>query len=75
MTLTLATDTRGATERVEIFDRMTLLGRRWYFRIVDAGNHETLAPSEAYNSAAARDKTANRFARALGCPIVEGRRK
>lgn len=75
MTLTAVEDTRGAREKVETFDSVTIWGRRWYFRIVDAFNHETLAPSEGYNSAYARDKTANRLARGLGCPIVEGKRK
>lgn len=64
----------GPGMEVQTFDGLTLLGRRWWFRIVDAGNHETLAQSESYNSAAARDKTARRFASALGAPIVKGKR-
>lgn len=55
---------------VQTFDRMTLFGRRWFFRIVDTGNNEKLAASEAYNSYRDRDKTAKRLGRALGCPIV-----
>ena len=57
----------GPGFEVQTFDRLTLFGRRYYFRIVDAGNHEILAPSEAYNRAYDRDRTANRLAAALGC--------
>jgi hypothetical protein len=60
---------------IQTFERTRLLGKRWYFRIVDTGNWETLAPSEAYNSAAARNKTANRLAAAMGCQVVPERRK
>lgn len=42
--------------RFETYDRMTLRGRRWYFRIVSCGNNEIMTPSEAYNSAAARNR-------------------
>lgn len=65
----------GPATAIETFDRATLLGRRWYFRIVDAGNHEIIAASEAYNSKASRNKTATRLAYAMGCPVVSGRRK
>jgi hypothetical protein len=41
--------------RFETFDRLTLRGRRWFFRIVRNGNNEPLAQSEAYNRAASRD--------------------
>lgn len=41
--------------RFETFDRLTLFGRRWFFRIVREGNNEPMAQSEAYNSAAKRD--------------------
>lgn len=61
--------------QVQTFDGLTILGRRWWFRIVDAGNHETLAQSEAYNSAAGRDNTADRFARVFGGRPVPGKRK
>jgi hypothetical protein len=40
--------------RVETFDRLTIWGRRWYFRAV-AANGEIVSHSEAYNSAEARD--------------------
>jgi uncharacterized protein YegP (UPF0339 family) len=46
------------------FDRRDKLGRRrWYFRLVAAENGETLTQSEAYNSAQARDHTAERLTR------------
>ena len=60
---------------IEKYERMTLLGHRWFFRIVDSENYEILAPSQAYKSARARDKTANRLASALNARIVHGRRK
>lgn len=65
----------GPGLEVQTFERKKLLGRRFYFRIVDTGNWETVAASEGYNSAAARDKTARRLAGALGCPVVRERRK
>ena len=40
--------------RFEKFDKLTILGRRWFFRFV-APNHEKMNQSEGYNSAAARD--------------------
>lgn len=41
--------------KFETFDRLTLFGRRWFFRLV-AANGEPVAQSEAYNSAQSRDK-------------------
>lgn len=63
----------GPAEEIQTFDRMTLRGRRWFFRIVDVGNNEILAPSQPYKSKWGRDKTARRLSRSLGCAIVEGR--
>lgn len=40
--------------RFETFERLTLRGRRFYFRIV-ANNHEPVAQSEAYNRKESRD--------------------
>ena len=37
------------------FSRFTLRGRRWFFRF-QGDNSKTIFPSEAYNSAAARDR-------------------
>lgn len=37
------------------FDRLTFFGRRWFFTIV-GDNGEPLAQSEAYNSAANRNR-------------------
>lgn len=65
----------GPGIEVQTFDRLTLFGRRWYFRIVDTGNWEILAPSESYTSRAARDKTANRFGSLLRCPVVPERKR
>lgn len=40
--------------KFETYDRMTLRGRRWFFRF-RAANGEIMLQSEGYNSAAARD--------------------
>jgi uncharacterized protein YegP (UPF0339 family) len=45
--------------RFETFDRLTLRGRRYFFRIVAVGNSEPLVQSEAYNTARSRDHTIN----------------
>lgn len=34
--------------RFEIYSRLTLIGRRWYWRL-RARNHEIIAQGEAYN--------------------------
>jgi hypothetical protein len=65
----------GPGMEVVTFDGLTFLGRRWWFRIVDTGNRETLAQSEAYNSKAGRDDTADRFARAFGGRPLPGKRR
>lgn len=57
---------------VETFDRVTLLGPRWFFRIVDIGNHEVLAQSQSYKGPYQRDITGKRLAAALGCKLVKG---
>lgn len=59
----------GPGMEVQTFDRLTLWGRRWFFRIIDAGNGQTLAQSEAYNSAQARNSTAVRFSNRLDAPL------
>lgn len=65
----------GPSEEVQVFERATLLGRRYFFRVVDVGNNETLAPSQPYKTWQQRDKTARRFADAFGCKIVSGKRR
>lgn len=75
MTVTRLSDVLGSDERVELFDGLTFLGHRWWFRIVDTGNNEGLATGQTYKTMIQRDKTANRLARAMGCPVVEGKRK
>lgn len=54
---------------IQTYERMTLLGMRFFFRIVDTGNHEKLTASQTYKTERQRDLTARRFAGALGCPI------
>lgn len=61
----------GPSEEVQTFERTNLLGmQRYYFRIVDTGNNEILAPSQTYKTRWGRDKTARRLGKALGCPVV-----
>ena len=61
----------GPAEEIQKFERITLLGRRFFFRIIDCGNNEVLAPSQTYKTRRQRDLTANRLARAIGCAVVE----
>ena len=65
----------GPGVEVQTFDRLTLLGRRYYFRIVDTSNWKVLAPSEGYNRAIDRNATANRLARLMNCAVVPERSK
>lgn len=76
MTVTaIRNDPMGPGMEVQTFDGLTLLGHRYWFRIVDTGNHEPLTPSQTYKTMQQRDKTAHRLGRAIGCPVVEGKRK
>jgi hypothetical protein len=59
-------------ERIETFERTGLLGRRLFFRIVDARNNEILAQSQPYKTPLGRDVTARRLAKGLGCQVVDG---
>lgn len=63
----------GPAEAIYTFDRVTLLGKRFFFRIVDAGNNEVLAPSQTYKTERQRDKTARRLAQRMGCPLLKGK--
>lgn len=47
-----------AVMRFEVFERRTLFGRRWFWRL-RAKNGEIISQSEAYNSRAAAAKTIN----------------
>lgn len=65
----------GPGMEVQVFERKSLFGRRWYFRLVDTRNWETLSTSEGYNSARARNETAKRIAETIGCQMMPERRK
>jgi uncharacterized protein YegP (UPF0339 family) len=43
--------------RFETFERVTLRGRRFFFRLVAAGNNEILAQSQPYKTERQRDRT------------------
>lgn len=64
----------GPGMEVQTYDRATVLGRRWFFRIVDLNNHEKLAASQTYKTERQRDRTADRFSRLLRCPIRKVRK-
>lgn len=63
----------GPAVEIQTFDKFTLLGQRWFFRIVDCGNSEILAASQTYKTKAQRGRTANRLAYYLGCAVVAGK--
>ena len=63
----------GPAEEIQIFSRLTLLGPRYFFRIVDVGNNEILAQSQTYKTKQQRDRTATRLAYGLGVAVVPGR--
>lgn len=63
----------GPAEAIYTFESVTLLGRRYFFRIVDTGNNEVLAPSQTYRTERQRDKTARRLADRMGCPLLKGK--
>lgn len=65
----------GPAVEIQTFDKFTLLGQRWFFRIVDVGNNEILSASQTYKTKAQRNKTANRLAYLMGCAVVAGPRR
>jgi len=60
--------------RVETFDGLTLLGRRYYFRGVDPKNGKIEFPSQPYKDRRSRDKTAIKLAVAFGTMPVDSKR-
>lgn len=62
----------GPAEEIQTFERLTLRGRRFFFRIVDCGNNEILAQSQPYKTKQQRDQTALRFSYSLACAMVPG---
>jgi hypothetical protein len=65
----------GPGLEVQTFERTRVLGRRFFFRIVDTENWKILAPSQTYKTCRQRDETAHRLARLMNCPVVPERRK
>ena len=63
----------GPAEEIQTFEKVTLLGKRFFFRCVDVGNNEILFPSQTYKTKKQRDKTALRLAYSLGCAVVPGK--
>lgn len=63
----------GPGVEIQTFDKLTLFGQRWFFRLVDCGNNEILAFSQTYKTKAQRNKTANRLAYMMGCAVVPGK--
>lgn len=56
--------------RFVTFDRLTLKGRRWFFRY-QAANGEPVFQSEAYNSRTARLKGMDAARMCFDAPVVE----
>lgn len=65
----------GPGYEIQTFERTGLLGRRWYFRVVDTGNWETILTSEAYRRPANRFATMDPLHKSTGWPIIPERRK
>jgi hypothetical protein len=65
----------GPPFEIQTFDRLTLVGRRWFFRIVSTRNWEKIAQSESYNRPGARNETAHDLAEASGWPVIPERKK
>lgn len=65
----------GPGMEIQTFERLTLVGPRYFFRIVDCGNGEVLAPSQTYKTRLQRNLTADRLASAIGCRVVQGKRR
>lgn len=65
----------GPDMEVQTFDGLTLLGHRYWSRIVDTRNHETLYTSQSYKTVEQRDETADRLGLAIGCPVLPGKRR
>jgi hypothetical protein len=59
----------GSGMEIQRWSKLTLLGPRFFFRIVDEGNRERLAASQRYKTVEQRNRTARRFAQLLRCPI------
>lgn len=64
----------GPGMEVQTYECTTLVGRRYFFRIVDTGNNEKLASGQTYKTERQRDLTAKRFAGAIPCPIRKVKR-
>lgn len=65
----------GPQEEIQTFERQTLLGKRYFFRIINCGNNEILAASQTYKTKRQRDDTALRLSYALACAVVGGERR
>lgn len=55
------------------FNRLTLFGRRWFFRY-ETSNYEPVFQSEAYNSAEARDNGILAARTCFDAPIADEKR-
>jgi hypothetical protein len=61
----------GSGLRIERWTKQTLLGARFYFRIVDELNNERLLVSQRYKTKAQRNETSARFSGLLRAPIKD----
>ena len=65
----------GPGYEIQTFDRLGILGRRWYFRVADTGNHGVILTSEAYNRPGDRNETANQVSLATRWPVIPERKR
>jgi hypothetical protein len=63
----------GPGYEIQSFSKVGILGRRWYFRVVDTGNWEKVMTSEAYNTQRARNETMRSISMSTSWPVIPRR--
>jgi hypothetical protein len=63
----------GPAVEIQTFESNKFLGRRYFFRVVDTRNWETLASSQTYKTKKQRDDTALRLSYLMACGILPGK--
>jgi hypothetical protein len=61
----------GPAYEIELFERTTWRGKRYFFRCRRIGNGEIIFPSQAYRTKLGRDRTAHELARVMKAPISQ----
>lgn len=63
----------GPAVEIQTFESRKLLGLRYFFRVVDRRNWETLSASQTYKTKEQRNETATRLAYLMGCDVIPGK--